>query len=141
MARRIRRKAIDSSTSNIDEVKTLADKIERDQEKVAQMQEQTKKDLLELHAQMVGLNIMEVTGKVGVGERFTPVGRSTNIIDPVQYEQKVDRDAFMSSIKVSATEAKEHLSGKALQSISTTIPAQKKKESVRVKSISDKKKK
>jgi hypothetical protein len=126
---------MDQQSYKLDSVKELVDQIQNEQNEIARLQEKVAKDLIDLHIKMRAMDLTEVVGEVGKGERYTPSGRSTTVIDKQAYFNAVSLEDFMESITVSVTKARDFLSGKELQSISTKIPAEEKPETVRVKSL------
>lgn len=60
-------------------------------------------------------------------------GRSTTVVDPEQYWQRVSQEDFFSSISVKVTEARKCMGEKELQSISTVIPGEVKPAEVKTK--------
>ena len=136
---RVRRKIVDKGTNTIDHAKALADEIEKKQLRIAQLAEEIKADLSVLHEQMVRLGVMEVRGKLGVGERYIPSSRSSTEYDKHALFDRLGLENFLECVRVNATTVKEHMSGKELQSISKKIAGEKKKETIRVKPLESKK--
>ena len=69
----------------------------------------------------------------GVFAFQAPPVRSTTVVDPEQYWQRVSQEDFFSSISVKVTEARQCMGEKELQSISTVIPGQEKPAEVKTK--------
>lgn len=134
MARRFRVERQTPASSIKRKMTMLADSIENLQEEIQEKQKKLKDELRELEELMKKYKVQKHEGNISIAEFVVPPGRSTRIIDPVKFREKVqdDRD-FFSAISVSVTKAKKVLSEKEIDSISDIRPPKEKEPILKVR--------
>ena len=86
----------------------------------------------QLEEEMRRVKALSVTEGMATAAFVRPSGKSVVTIDPRKFEESVDDDEFYSCITVSVTKAKQVLSQKALNRISSVAPAKLGEETLKI---------
>ncbi len=123
---RVRRKAskiLPPNGKDIDHLNGMLYSIAATEEQILALQAQAVQLHEETFKEMKRLGLKEQKNGRCDAEIVRPAGRSKTEIDPREYQEAVDDDAFYDSVSVSISKAKEHLSGKELAAVSKVTPA------------------
>lgn len=117
-------------TSGVDRYFALEKKVKKLQAEMAEVS-------MDVFATMRAKKLDSWPSSDGANEAVIEIktGKSTTYVDPETFFKAVKRDEFFSAVKVSITEAKQVLPGKAFDRIAQVTPGEKKPPSIAFRAV------